>query len=86
MGKLSRDTIPKAPAQPCKVAGIMLDSFDAEDFALIGEELAAGRTMASTWEWLRDHLGDRTASAFNNHLKGRCRCADDVPLKGVRRG
>ena len=65
----------------------MLDAFDADDLALIAEELAAGRTMASTWQWLKEHLGDVSPSAFNNHLVGRCRCADDVPLmKAVRRG
>lgn len=86
MGKLSRDTIPQPQRPPCLVAGIMLDQFDADDFALIGEEFAAGRTMASAFEWLGEHLGDVSSSAFNNHIKGRCRCNDDVPLKGLRRG
>ena len=86
MGKLSRDSIPVTVKPPCMVAGIMLDAFDDDDFALIGEELAAGRTMASTFQWLSEHLGDVSASAFANHLVGRCRCAEDVPLKGLRRG
>lgn len=64
----------------------MLDVFDGDDLALIAEEFAAGRTMASAWAWLSEHLGDVSSSAFNNHIKGRCRCADDVPLKGARRG
>ena len=68
------------------VAGIMLEQFDDDDFGLIAEEFAAGRTMASAWQWLSGHLGDVSSSAFNNHIKGRCRCAEDVPLKGLRRG
>ena len=86
MGKLDRDSIPVAVKPPCRVAGIMLDVFDADDLALIAEELAAGRTMAQVFQWLSEHLGDVSPSAFNNHLVGRCRCPADVSLKAVRRG
>lgn len=86
MGKLDRDSIPVAVKPPCKAAGLMLDAFDGDDLALIAEELAGPRTMAAVCQWIAPHLDDISDSAIKNHFAGRCSCADDVPLKGLRRG
>jgi hypothetical protein len=65
----------------------MLDTLDAEDFDALATELAAGMPMSVAWQWVEPVIaGDLSCSAFTNHLTGRCRCPETVPLLGVRRG
>jgi hypothetical protein len=65
----------------------MLDTFDAEDFDALATELRSGMTMSVAWQWVEPVIGeDLSSSAFNNHITGRCRCPETVPLLGMRRG
>ena len=65
----------------------MLAVLDDDDFALIVEELDAGRSMNSVYEWIKHTFpAAASSSALQNHLKGRCSCPESVPLKGVVRG
>lgn len=85
MGKLG--DIPARAKPPCKAAQAMIDAFDDDDFDALAAELRSGMAMSIAWQWVEPVIGaDLSASAFANHLTGRCRCPDKVQLFGVRRG
>lgn len=65
----------------------MLSAFDDDDFTLIVEEIAGGRSLSRVFDWISPQFpASSSVSAFVLHCRGVCCCPDGTPLKGLTGG